>query len=130
MRLLIDTQVFIWLINEDKRLGTKTRRLLSDTSNQVHISYFSFFEMTIKASIGKLTYDNSVIDDLPGMDIKLVMPDEDVLQNYNIFNSDNKDPFDNALVAVAINERHTFVTADPKILAISKSNLALQDATK
>jgi PIN domain nuclease of toxin-antitoxin system len=130
MRLLIDTQAFIWLINGDKRLGAKTQRLLNDTSNQIYISYFSFFEMTIKASIGKLAYDNSVIDDLPTMGIELVLPNKDILENYSIFNPENRDPFDNVLMAVAINEKCTFVTADPKILAVSDSGLILQDATR
>jgi PIN domain nuclease of toxin-antitoxin system len=130
MRLLIDTQVFIWLINEDVRLSSKTLEALQDTSNEVFISYFSFFEMAIKASIGKLDFDSSVIDDLPKMGIELITPSNAALQKYAIFNPDNKDPFDNILAAVAIIEKCTFVTSDPKILAISTRGLNLLDATK
>jgi PIN domain nuclease of toxin-antitoxin system len=130
MKLLIDTPVFIWLINEDKRLGSNASRALQNISNQLYISYFSFFEMTIKASIGKLDYDHSILEDLPKMGIELVMPDTSVLQDYQIFNADNKDPFDTILVAVARTEKCTFVTSDPKILVISAQNLNLMDATK
>jgi PIN domain nuclease of toxin-antitoxin system len=130
MRSLIDTQVFIWLINEDVRLSSKTLEALQDTSNEVFISYFSFFEMAIKASIGKLDFDSSVIDDLPKMGIELITPSNAALQKYAIFNPDNKDPFDNILAAVAIIEKCTFVTSDPKILAISTRGLNLLDATK
>jgi PIN domain nuclease of toxin-antitoxin system len=130
MRLLIDTQVFIWLINEDSRLGAKTLTLLQDTSNEVCISYFSFFEMTIKASIGKLDFDSSVIGDLPEMGITLIAPSNVVLERYTILNQDNKDPFDNILTTVAITERCTFITSDPKILAVSARGLSLLDATK
>jgi PIN domain nuclease of toxin-antitoxin system len=130
MRLLIDTQVFIWLINEDARLSSATLGALQDTSNEVFISYFSFFEMTIKASIGKLDFDSSVIDDLPKMGIELIAPSNTALQKYAIFNPENKDPFDNILATVAITERCTFVTSDPKILAISVRGLNLLDATK
>jgi PIN domain nuclease of toxin-antitoxin system len=130
MRLLIDTQVFIWLINEDPRLGSASLKALQDASNEVFISYFSFFEMTIKASIGKLDFDSSIIDDLPKMGIELISPCNTVLQKYAIFNPDNKDPFDNILVSVAITESCAFVTSDPKILAISVRGLNLLNATK
>jgi PIN domain nuclease of toxin-antitoxin system len=130
MRLLIDTQAFIWLVNQDGRLGSSILQALQNASNQVYISYFSFFEMTIKASIGKLDFDSSIMNDLPKMGIELLMPSNATLQKYAIFNPDNKDPFDNVLTAVAISEKCTFVTSDPKILAISSRDLSLLDATK
>lgn len=130
MKLLIDTQVFIWLINEDARLGVKTLEMLQNTSNEVFISYFSFFEMTIKASIGKLDFDSSVMDDLPKMGIELIAPSNSALQQYAIFNPANKDPFDNVLATVAITEKCTFITSDPKILAVLVRGLNLLDATK
>ncbi|HSX06308.1 MAG TPA: type II toxin-antitoxin system VapC family toxin [Candidatus Saccharimonadia bacterium] len=130
MRLLIDTQVFIWLINDDKRIGTKTLKFLNDSSNQINLSYFSLFEMKIKATIGKLEYDDSVVDDLQGMDIKLVMPTTDALKSYAVPNSANKDPFDNILIATARSEEYTFITSDPKILDLSVQGLRLHDARK
>jgi PIN domain nuclease of toxin-antitoxin system len=130
MRLLIDTQVFIWLINEDTRLGSATLKALQDTSNEVLISYFSFFEMTIKASLGKLDFDSSVMDDLPKMGIELIPPSNAALQKYAIFNPGNKDPFDNILTTVAITEKCTFVTSNPKVLVVSTRGLNLLDATK
>jgi len=87
MRLLIDTQVFIWLINEDTRLGSAALKALRDTSNQVFISYFAFFEMTIKASVGKLDFDSSVMDDLPKMGIELIAPCRSALHCKNMLSS-------------------------------------------
>ena len=130
MKLLIDTQAFIWLINSDKRLSNEAVEILKSTSNQLNLSYFSVFEMTIKASIGKLEYDPTLLDDLPHMGIDLLFPDKTTLQNYTIFNPNNRDPFDNALIAVAKHENCFFVTSDPKILVISRHDLNLIDATK
>ncbi len=130
MKLLIDTQAFIWLINNDTRLGKKTREILLNTSNELNISYFSVYEMVIKAAVGKLNYDPSVLDDLPRMGIDLLLPDITTLQNYMIYNSDNKDPFDNALITVAVHKKCRFITSDPKILNISLHSLRLLDATK
>lgn len=130
MKLLIDTQVFIWLINNDSKIGKKTLEIVSDPLNQLNLSYFSVFEMIIKKSVGKLQYNHSLIDDLPGMGINLLLPDETTLQNYTLYNPDNKDPFDNSLIAVAIHENCLFITSDPKILSINIVNLILHDAKK
>ena len=130
MRLLIDTQVFVWLVTEDKRLGMNTRRKLEDMSNQLYTSYFSFFEMTIKASIGKMDYNAAVLEDLPKMGIELLLPDKKSLQGYAIFSPDNKDPFDNMLISIARSEKCTFVTSDTKILTVVVPGLKLIDATE
>lgn len=128
MKILLDTQVFIWLINEDKRLGSKTKQLLFDTSSQLNLSYFSIFEMTIKASIGKLDYDPMVLGDLPKMGVELMIPDSKTLIGYTVFNPDNKDPFDNALIISAINENCLFITSNPKILTTTAKGLKMLKA--
>jgi PIN domain nuclease of toxin-antitoxin system len=130
MRILIDTQVFIWLINEDERIGAKTYKLLNDSSNEISLSYFSLFEMKIKATIGKLEFDDTVIDDLPKMGIELITPSTEVLKRYSILNDANKDPFDNILIATARFERYAFITSDLKILSLSLQDLQLHDAQK
>lgn len=128
MKLLLDTQVFIWLINEDARLGKNALMVLHDASNHISLSYFSIFEMTIKSRIGKLTLDPSVINDLPKMGIELLFPHKDTLREYAIFNAENKDPFDNALISVALQEKCVLITSDVKILAVTNPRLKLINA--
>jgi PIN domain nuclease of toxin-antitoxin system len=130
MKLLLDTQVFIWLINEDKRLGKYALQLLHDTTTLLIVSYFSLFEIIIKSSIGKLNFDPSVIDDLPKMGIELLFPNNNTLRDYTLFNPENRDPFDNALMSVALREKCTFITSDAKILAVSYPGLRLISALK
>jgi PIN domain nuclease of toxin-antitoxin system len=128
VKLLLDTQVFIWLINDDKRLGSKADNLLRDRSNVIYISYFSVFEMTIKSASGKLDFDYTVIDDLPKIDINLLMPDEKTLESYKIYNAANRDPFDNALITIAIIENFRLITVDKNILETTEVNLRLINA--
>lgn len=128
MKLLLDTQVFVWLIDDDGRLGTRAARRISDTNNRVFLSYFSLFEITIKAAAGKMSYDHSIVNDLPAMSIELIMPSIDVLHGYQIVNPVNKDPFDNMLISVAKAEKCTFVTSDQKILSYTTSEPRLLDA--
>jgi PIN domain nuclease of toxin-antitoxin system len=128
MKLLIDTQVFAWLVSGNPKLGSQTRIMLGNSANRVFISYFSFLEMAIKKSIGKWDINLSIIEDLPSMDIELIMPDVLALNNYAILNPDNKDPIDNILMSVARNEKYTLVTSDEKILKTTVPNLTLQNA--
>ncbi len=123
MKLLLDTQVFVWLTNDSNKIETRTRNLLEDVSNQIYLSYFSCFEMTVKSSLGKLDYNPSVINDLPKMGIELIMPTASALQNYVIHNPKNKDPFDNMLISVAREENATLITSDQKILETTMQGL-------
>lgn len=120
MDILIDTQVLVWLVSRDPRLGKKAAQTLTDTTNRIFISYFSFFELTIKASTGKLTWDTSLIEDLPSMGIDLIMPDMNALQGYEILNPANKDPFDNIIMSIARSRNAKLMTSDHKILVVSK----------
>jgi PIN domain nuclease of toxin-antitoxin system len=130
MKILIDTQVLVWLLDDRSNLGVKSTQLLTDTSNQVCVSYFSFYEIAIKTSIGKMTFEPSVIDDLPKMGIDLIMPSIKHLGEYKIYNPDNKDPFDNALLTVASVEKYVFMTSDGKILDVETKGLNLLNAKK
>jgi PIN domain nuclease of toxin-antitoxin system len=130
MKILIDTQVFVWLVGQDPRLGQHSLEMLSDTSNRVFISYFSFFEMKIKESIGKMTIDIAVVDDLPTMGIELLDANINALRSYSIVNPDNKDPFDNILIGIAISEKCSLMTSDSKILATKLNDLKLINALK
>jgi PIN domain nuclease of toxin-antitoxin system len=126
--ILIDTQVLVWLVTDDPRLGKMAKQTLVDTTNTVSISYFSFFEMTIKASVGKLSWDTSLINDLPSMGIELLMPDTESLQGYAILNPSNRDPFDNIIVSVVRSRNAVLMTSDPKILNISSPGFSAIDA--
>lgn len=130
MKILLDTQTFIWLVNEDASLGNNARTYVYDQSNELKLSYFSVFEMTIKASIGKLNYDASLLDDIPKMGIELLLPGSKALVGYTIFNPDKKDPFDNALILTALRESYFFLTSDSKILNTNTNGLQILDATR
>ncbi|MCB9801929.1 MAG: type II toxin-antitoxin system VapC family toxin [Pseudomonadales bacterium] len=129
MKILLDTQVFIWLVNDDPRLGAQAKKVVVSTQNQVYISFLSLFEMAIKAAIGKLSFDPSIMNDLESMGIELVPGDSASLSQYQVFNEENKDPFDNFLVAVAKTRDYVFLTSDRSILSADASGVSIMDAT-
>ena len=54
MKVLLDTNVFLWAITDAPRLSTGQRAMLLDERNEFYLSVASIWGMFIKASLGKL----------------------------------------------------------------------------
>ncbi|MDJ0532432.1 MAG: type II toxin-antitoxin system VapC family toxin [Xenococcaceae cyanobacterium MO_207.B15] len=54
MKILLDTQIFLWALTEPSRLGEKAKSLLESKYSQLYLSAASSWEISIKASSGKL----------------------------------------------------------------------------
>lgn len=129
MKLLLDTQVLVWLIDQDERLGEKTVKAIHNHQNSIFLSFMSLFELSIKASIGKLQFDPSLMHDLEKMGVELLSGDFESLQQYHVHSPENNDPFDNFLLSVAKAHSLTFVTSDQRILATNVAGIRVWDAT-
>lgn len=57
MKLLLDTQVFIWWDSESDKLPRRVLELCEDEANILVLSVASIWEMQIKAQLGKLDLD-------------------------------------------------------------------------
>lgn len=55
MRLLLDTHTFLWFIAGDEQLDPYARQIIEAPENEVYLSIVSIWEITIKASLGRLT---------------------------------------------------------------------------
>jgi len=60
MHLLLDSHTLIWFFKGDTRLSDQVRILIEDENNQKLISIASVWELSIKQSIGKLTFTQSI----------------------------------------------------------------------
>lgn len=54
MRLLLDTQVFLWFISGDTRLSPAARDRIQAPENEVYLSAVSLWEAIVKYQLGKL----------------------------------------------------------------------------
>lgn len=54
MNLLLDTQVWLWMLGEPGRLGSAATEMLTDEKNGVLLSAASSWEIAIKHQLGKL----------------------------------------------------------------------------
>jgi PIN domain nuclease of toxin-antitoxin system len=55
MRILIDTQSYLWFIEGSPRLSAPARHLIQDPGNERFLSVASVWEIAIKVSPGKLS---------------------------------------------------------------------------
>lgn len=115
MRLLLDTHVLLWALTDDARLRPEVRERIADGRTPVVVSAASAWEITIKASLGKLRVPNDLPEQLEAarfepLDVTIVhalavgdLPDL------------HRDPFDRLLVAQAQVDGLTLVTSDPQV---------------
>jgi PIN domain nuclease of toxin-antitoxin system len=118
MRFLLDTHFVIWVAIDDPRLRPKVRTVLNDRANQFLFSVSSIWEIAIKSALRRrdFLYDPREIrrqfiangyEELPILGHHVVMVD--------ILPPIHKDPFDRILIAQAMVEGITLLTADPVI---------------
>lgn len=112
MRILLDTHIYLWWLQDHPNLSTGARARITAASH-VYISSASIWEATIKAGIGKLEVDidqlvleiaNSGFEELPISARHAAR----VAQLPDI----HRDPFDRILVAQALCEPLRLLTAD------------------
>lgn len=126
--VLLDTNALIWLA-VGKNIGHDTKSLIAK-SNNVYVSALSILELRIKGSTGKLQAAEKVIASLATMQITVLPLTLEDLDEYQIFDQKNRDPFDNALISTAIKNKVILVTADRSILGLEINGLKTIDARR
>lgn len=112
MRLLLDTHVYLWCINDDRSLSKEARKRISDAT-EVYVSSATIWEAAIKIGLKKLHAD---IDELVAAItesgfIELPITSKHSAQVTGLPNI-HRDPFDRILIAQAISEPLRLITAD------------------
>lgn len=121
MRYLIDTHCFLWHFLDAARLSADARRVLTDPLSDLTLSAASIWELVIKERIGKLRLPEQVNDFVDtrvailGCGVLAVgQPHIRALAGLEMH---HRDPFDRMLVAQAVHEDMTLITADDQLRA-------------
>jgi PIN domain nuclease of toxin-antitoxin system len=111
MRFLLDTQVMLWWLLDDPRLGFESRRLLA--SSPCVLSVASIWEVAIKHRLGKLAVTPAAFRDqsLAAGAALLPVLDEHVIETAQLPLL-HHDPFDRLLIAQARVEGLMAVSSD------------------
>lgn len=120
MKILIDTQIFLWIFLYPSRISADVESLLKNQGNEIFLSAASVWEIAIKYASGKLQ-----LPDAP----EIFIPDRVRRSNFKRLEINyehalaaaklppiHKDPFDRLLIAQANSENMTLLSSD-KIFA-------------
>lgn len=115
-RLLLDTNVAVWLLLGDRDLvSTAAKRALSDERNLISLSAVSVWEIAIKRSLGKLRIEDGWAKALTQLDFDPMPITAEHAARVEHLPWYHRDPFDRLLVAQASLEAHALVSADSRM---------------
>lgn len=116
MRVLLDTHAFLWWVDDNRRLSATARRAIADAT-EGFLSIASCWEMAIKVGRGRLMLpapiDRLVPEQLGLNQFQLLQLDLGDVARVATLPFHHRDPFDRLLVAQALGEELTVVSADP-----------------
>lgn len=116
MKLLLDTNVLLWLASGNTRLGSDFLKVL-DSAEIVFVSDITLLEISIKKSIGKLYRPESFTTVLETLDAERLHVTDAALLRLETLPLLHRDPFDRALVAQAISEHAVLATGNKQLAA-------------
>lgn len=111
MRLLLDTHVLLWWLNDSPELSDGLKDQI-DTELEVYVSPASLWELSIKQAAGKLKLPDDLADWIgrSGLsELPIRLPHADLAGRLPQI---HRDPFDRVLIAQALTEKLTLVTRD------------------
>ena len=114
-RLLLDTHVLLWALEDSQVLGAGTREAIVDPRNQVFVSAASVWEIAIKRAQGKLRFSGNVAETVEEAGFSALPVTFFHAEQAGALPPHHRDPFDRMLVAQAQAEGLVIVTQDANI---------------
>jgi PIN domain nuclease of toxin-antitoxin system len=116
VKILLDTQAWLWMLADPDRLARRARRLIERSDNELYFSAASAWEIAIKWELGKLKLPADPAEDVPSRMaqsgvIPLPIRHAHAVQVARLPRH-HRDPFDRLLVAQASLEEMVLLTAD------------------
>lgn len=116
MKLLLDTHAFLWMLEGSARLSRPARAAINDEANSKFVSFATLWEVTIKASLGKLELQEPWIETMrtisrltPALVLACSQPHLEALYKLPL---KHRDPFDRMIIAQALVEKAAIVSND------------------
>ncbi|MDJ0647819.1 MAG: type II toxin-antitoxin system VapC family toxin [Xenococcaceae cyanobacterium MO_188.B19] len=121
MKILIDTQIFLWALTAPNRLGKNAQELFKSRENQLYLSSASSWEICIKTALNKLPLPEPPDTYIPSRMASLnILPL--AIKHHHTFRVyqlplHHRDPFDRILIAQAQTEKLHLMSADGQFQA-------------
>lgn len=115
MRLLLDTHVALWWLNDPARLDPIARTAIGAGDNEVRVSAASVWEVAIKTATGRLAAPTPFVAALGSAGIEELPVRWTHADRVMSLPDHHRDPFDRILMAQALEEDMVIVTRDAAI---------------
>jgi PIN domain nuclease of toxin-antitoxin system len=125
--ILLDSQVVLWLLDDNPKLSKRARELITATGG-AHVSVATIWELTIKAMLGKVALPEKLTNVLTEQGLLLMNITVDHVEGLRDYPELTRhDPFDRLLVAQAGLAGMRLLTADRVLLDLGRDFIV--DAT-
>jgi len=116
MRILADSHVLLWWLDDPKRIALPARAAIADPANAVFFSAASIWEIGLKVGKGKLRIDGDVVSALQSDGFEpLPITMAHAARSLTLPDT-HGDPFDRMLIAQALADGLLLATRDRLIL--------------
>ena len=130
MNYLLDTHTLIWAITEPNKLSETARNLIEDPEQHILVSAITFWEISLKYSLQKLSLENIAPEDFPKlcleMDIEVLALDPEISATYHKLEAKyHKDPFDRMLVWLAKSRNFALISKDESVKSYESEGISV-----
>ena len=131
MICLLDTHTLIWTTLQTNNLSKKSKEIIYNRSNEICVSAVSFWEISLKTRIEKMSFKNINIKEFPQYAKNMSFTIIDLQENEAItfhelpLKTNHKDPFDRMLIWQAITKNMTMISKDESFEQYRKDGLKL-----
>jgi PIN domain nuclease of toxin-antitoxin system len=120
MNYLVDTHTLIWAVCSPGKLSPKIRLLLRNPDENIMVSVVSFWEISLKYSLGKLYLEGLTPEDFveaaTDTGFQIVELNAFTTSTYHQLKATHhRDPFDRMLIWQAIRQDYTLISKDKAV---------------
>jgi PIN domain nuclease of toxin-antitoxin system len=133
MRILLDTNAWVWYVSGAPELGKNAQKIIANNSNELFLSSISIWEVILLGEKKRLELSPSVqdwLDDalkaLPVIDVPISRTIAMISRKLSFR---NEDPADRFIAASAFHEEMTLLTSDQALLS-NQLGISVLDARK
>jgi PIN domain nuclease of toxin-antitoxin system len=116
VKFLLDTNVFLWGLSEEHKLNSRAQEILTSSSSELYFSAAGSWEIAIKFALGSLPLPKAPSEYIPYALRVWAVRGLDITHEHALRAGElpvhHRDPFDRLLVAQAMTEQMTLLTAD------------------
>ena len=132
MRFILDTHYVLWTLFEPDKIDTEVLAILKDEDAAKLVSGISFWEISLKFSLGKLelsgTNPDEIYNKIIDSGFEVISIENEIFASYYKLPKKvkHKDPFDRLLIWQAMQNDLTLITKDKKMREYVKDGLKIK----